>query len=102
MAPDYAHSHGTYEVSKRFYTKMVPQLKQLIEANIGSADAKKAKAAEELRAKLDEVLNSEDHKWYLGKTDPEVELKRKRELEEFRKRYEPAPAKEEAKPAEKK
>lgn len=102
MAPDYAHWHGTYEVSKRFYTEMVPQLKHLIEANIGSADAKKAKTAEELRAKLDEVLNSEDHKWYLGKTDPEVELKRKQELEEFRKRYEPAPAKEEAKPAEKK
>ncbi|MFZ4576353.1 MAG: multiheme c-type cytochrome [Phycisphaerales bacterium] len=91
MAPDYAHWHGTYEVSKRFYTEMVPQLQHLIDANLASADAKKAKAAADLKAKLDEVLNSDDHKWFLGKMDPEEQLRRKQELDDFRKRYEPAP-----------
>jgi len=30
MGPDYTHGHGTYEVSKHFYTKMIPELETLI------------------------------------------------------------------------
>jgi hydroxylamine dehydrogenase len=101
MAPDYSHWHGTYEVAKTFYTEMIPQLQHLIDANAASTDPKKAKAAADLKAKLDAVLNSDDHKWFIGKTDPEEAAKRAAALEEFRKRYEAAPVKEEPK-AEKK
>jgi hypothetical protein len=93
MAPDYSHWHGTYDVAKRFYTEMVPELRSLVGENTNSADQARAKAAAALSAKLDEVLNSDDHKWFLGKTDPEEAAKRQKALEEFRKRYEVAPPK---------
>ncbi len=66
QAPDYTHWHGTYDLAKHFYTKMVPELEHLIEANHNSTDPVKAKAARDLKNKLDEVLSSENHKWYLG------------------------------------
>ena len=66
MAPDYTHWHGTYDLAKHFYTKMVPELEHLIEGGMVSGDPVKQKAAKELQAKLDEVLKSDDHKWYLG------------------------------------
>ena len=66
MAPDYTHWHGTYDLAKHFYTKMVPELEHLIEGGMASGDPAKQKAAKELEAKLDEVLKSDDHKWYLG------------------------------------
>lgn len=95
MAPDYSHWHGTYEVSKRFYTEMVPQLRHLIDENAASPDAKRAKAAADLKTRLDAILNSDDHKWFLGKMDPDEALERQKAIDDFKKRYEPA-----AKPAE--
>ena len=92
MAPDYAHWHGTYDVSKRFYMEMVPQLQHLIEANIDSKDPAKAKAAAELKAKLDAILNSDDHKWYLGKMDAQEAAMRQQAIDEFKARYEGGPA----------
>lgn len=67
MAPDYTHWHGTYDLAKHFYTKMVPELEHLIHDGKASKDATKQKAAKALQKKLDEVLNSSNHKWYLGK-----------------------------------
>ncbi len=98
MAPDYAHWHGTYEVSKRFYMEMVPQLQHLIDQNTSSPDPKKAKAAADLKAKLDEVLNSDDHKWFLGKMNPDEAAERQKAIEVFKKRYEANVAKPETKP----
>ena len=66
MAPDYTHWHGTYDLAKHWYTKFVPQLEDLI-AKGNKAGGDKAKAAENLQKKLDEILSNEDHKWYLGK-----------------------------------
>ena len=66
MAPDYTHWHGTYDLAKHWYTKFVPQLEDLI-AKGNKAGGEKAKAADALQKKLDEVLSNEDHKWYLGK-----------------------------------
>jgi len=66
MAPDYTHWHGTYHLAKHWYTKFVPQLEDLI-AKGKKAGGDKAKAAENLQNKLDEILSNEDHKWYLGK-----------------------------------
>lgn len=88
MGPDYTHWHGTYEVAKRFYSEYVPQLTELAERHLADADAGKAAAAAALRARLGEVLNSEDHKWYIGKMSPEEAARRQRAAEEFRSRYE--------------
>ncbi len=66
MAPDYTHWHGTYDLAKHWYTKFVPQLEDLI-AKGNKAGGDKAKAADALQKKLDEILSNEDHKWYLGK-----------------------------------
>ena len=69
QAPDYTHWHGTYDLAKHFYTKMVPELEDLVNENLDSKDPKKAKAAKDLQAKLIEVFNSDNHKWYIGKRD---------------------------------
>ena len=52
----YTHWHGTYEIARNFYTEYVPELEELIEAGHKSKDAEKVKAADALKAKLDEVL----------------------------------------------
>ena len=69
QAPDYTHWHGTYDLAKHFYTKMVPELEELVNENLDSRDPKKAQAAKDLQKKLIEVFNSDNHKWYIGKRD---------------------------------
>ncbi len=87
MGPDYTHWHGTYEIAKHWYIKYVPELEHLIERGKASGDPKKQAAAEALAKGLDEVLNSEEHRWYLGKMSPEEAAKRKQRAEEFKARY---------------
>jgi hypothetical protein len=91
MAPDYTHWHGTYEVARRFYSEFVPQLQTLIEKHLASPDAEKAGAAKALKARLDEVLASEDHKWSIGKMDAAEAARRKKAMDDFKARYEKAP-----------
>ncbi len=67
MAPDYTHWHGTYEIARNFYGHFIPLLNELVEKFKGSTDANKAAKAQALHAKIDEVLNSPDHQWFLGK-----------------------------------
>jgi len=87
MAPDYTHWHGTYDLAKHFYTKYVPELEKLIQKGEASKDAKKKAAAKTLKAKLDEVLNSENHMWYLDKMTDKQKAIRKAATEEFKKQY---------------
>jgi hypothetical protein len=87
MAPDYTHWHGTYEVAKKWYKEYVPQLEALIAANINSEDSSRKQAAQALQVKLDEILSSENHKWSVGKMDPEEAARRKKAAEDFRARY---------------
>lgn len=87
MGPDYTHWHGTYDVAKTFYTHYVPGLRHLIKEARDSGDASRAAASEKLAAKLNEVLNSDNHKWFLGKMDPAEAARRKQAAEEFKKRY---------------
>jgi len=86
MGPDYTHWHGTYDLAKHFYSKFIPELEHLVEAG-HAAGGDKAAAADALRAKIDEVLNSDNHKWYLGKMDPEDAARRAKAAEEFKARY---------------
>jgi hypothetical protein len=87
MGPDYTHWHGTYEVAKHFYSKMVPELEELVHKGRASTDEKKKAAAEALAKKLEDVLNSADHSWYLNKMDPAEAKSRSERQTEFQKRY---------------
>ena len=84
MAPDYTQWHGMYEVAHRFYMEMVPQLRELINHNRSGA---KADAARQLEAKLEEVLNSEMHRWFQGGTSAAEKAARRAAREAFNERY---------------
>ncbi len=87
MAPDYTHWHGLYEVAKAWYTEFLPELKEIGEKNLNSKNQTKAKGAKILLAQLDKLLNTPEHKWYIGKLSPEEKAKRKKAQMEFKKRY---------------
>ena len=87
MGPDYTHWHGTYEVAKHFYTKMIPDLEHLVREGKQSGDQARIAAADVLAKKIDEVLNSADHRWYLNKMHPAERDERKRRQQEFKKRH---------------
>lgn len=84
MGADYTQWHGFFEVAERFYVEFVPQLKEVIQQ--GRVNGKSAAAAR-LETRLNEILNSDMHKWSLGKLSAEEQAVRKRAAEEFRKRY---------------
>lgn len=84
MGPDYTQWHGNFDLAENWYTKMVPEIKELI------AEARKhgnTKGADEVEAELNKILNSEMHKWYLGKQSPEEIKRRKAASKQFRQRY---------------
>ena len=87
MGPDYTHWHGTYEVAKHWYIKFIPELRELIAHGKASGDADKVKLAGQLSAELEKVLNSDNHKWYLGKMDPAEKARRDKARAEFNARY---------------
>ncbi len=83
MGPDYTHWHGTYEIAKHFYVKFIPELKHLIEKGLASSNPSKVEAAHALEKKLDEILNHDNHKWFLGKmsnSEKKVRAERKRKF----------------------
>ena len=77
-----------YEVAKHFYSEFIPELEELVEKGKASGDPTKIQAAEALHRKLEEVLASKDHRWYIGEMPPEEAAAREKAAEEFRKRYE--------------
>ncbi len=87
MGPDYTHWHGTYEIAKHWYIKFIPELEHLIEKGMASGDPKKVDAAKALKAGLDEVLNDENHQWYLGKMSDKEKAIRDKRAKEFNSRY---------------
>ncbi len=84
QAPDYVQWHGMYEVAHRFYMEMVPNIRELIEKAEKTGNHEGAK---KVQALLDEVLNSPDHRWFIGKMPAEEKAKRKSQQEAFKKRY---------------
>ena len=69
LAPDYVHWEGMFEVAHRFYIEMIPQIKELIKE---AREHGKKDSADRVQAKLDEILNSEMHRWFLGKEPPKA------------------------------
>ena len=76
----------SYEIAKHWYSELIPELEHLIEK--GLKDPKKADAAKALQIGLDKVLNSPEHRWYLGKMSPAEKAKRAERAQEFKNRYE--------------
>jgi hypothetical protein len=87
MAPDYTHWHGLYEVAKHWYSKMIPELREIAEHNMNSDDPKKAEGAQKLTAAIDELLTRPEHSWYTGNLPAEEMEKRKKAQEDFKARY---------------
>ncbi|MCP4501507.1 MAG: hydroxylamine oxidoreductase [Deltaproteobacteria bacterium] len=87
QGPDYTHWHGTYEIAKHWYTKFVPELEHIIHDGMESGDATKVADAKKLQAELDKMLNSKNHRWYLGKMSPAEKAKRDERAKEFKNRY---------------
>lgn len=87
MGPDYTHWHGSYEVARNFYSEFIPELEELVHKGRQSEDQSKVAAAKALESKLDEVLNSENHRWYLNRMDPAEAARRKQAAEDFKARY---------------
>ena len=70
MGPDYTHWHGTYEVAKHFYCEYIPALQHLVQSGKDSGDSEKVATAETLARKINEVLNSDNHRWYANNLSP--------------------------------
>ena len=87
MGPDYTHWHGMYEIAKNFYTEMVPELEELVHRGKASGRPERVQAAKALEKKLNEILNTANHRWYLNKMDPQEAAQRKKAAEEFKARY---------------
>jgi hydroxylamine dehydrogenase len=87
MGPDYVQWHGNYEVARRFYSEFVPQVREILLKASSSGDQAKAEGALRVQTELDKILNSEDHRWFLGKMTPEEAEARKKASEEFKRRY---------------
>ncbi len=87
MGPDYTHWHGTYELAKHWYAKFIPELEDLVAKGESSGDPTKVAAAQALKAGLDKMMNSEEHRWYLGKMSAEEKAERERRAVEFKARY---------------
>ncbi len=88
MGPDITHWHGTYEIARNFYTHMLPELEKLVEKGLASNDSKKQKAANHLQSTIDEILNSPNHKWYLGKMTEKQKAIRAKATADFKAQFE--------------
>jgi hydroxylamine dehydrogenase len=92
MSPSHVQAHGMQQVAERFYREFVPELQALAAKNMASTDPRVQELARALQAKLDEVLGSEEHKWYLGFADPREAEQRARAVREFSQRYDEKPS----------
>ena len=85
MGPDYTHWHGTYEVAKHFYTKMIPELEEL--AREARHPTTRKRRRREAWTRRSTKCSTIDHRWYLNKTPPEEKAERKKQQDEFKSRY---------------
>jgi hypothetical protein len=87
QGPDYTHWHGTYDLAKHFYGKYIPEIQEIIEAGTKSEKPKAQELAAQLERTLQEVLETPNHRWFLGALDPEEKARRERRQREFQGRY---------------
>jgi hypothetical protein len=61
MAPDYSHWHGMYEVADRFYTKLIPEARELTKEAREHGKASQAAAVDKV---IDGILARPEHAWF--------------------------------------
>ena len=74
-------------MAQRFYTEFVPELRDVIKKGLESGDRAKADAARNVQTELDQILNSEMHRWFVGKMTPAEREERRKAADVFKKRY---------------
>ena len=68
MAPDYAHWHGMYEVSERFYMALIPEAREIAEK---AKEAGNEEAGDAVLAVISDILARPEHQWFEeGKDTP--------------------------------
>ena len=87
QAPDYVQWHGNYDLAKNWYGDYIPEIKEVIEMGKHSDNPNANELAFDLETMLAEIMNDENHKWSIGKEDPEAIADRERRSKEFRDRY---------------
>ena len=87
MAPDYTHWHGLYEVAKHWYSKFIPELREIAEVAQSSGDAKKVDAGKKLDAAIDELLARPERAWFTGNLPAAERERRKKAQDVFNERY---------------
>ncbi len=70
MGPDYTHWHGMYEVAKHFYTEFLPLV-------IETAEEHSKETGAAYRARVDKLLEEDQHLWLKGLSKEEVEEMKK-------------------------
>jgi hypothetical protein len=70
MGPDYTHWHGLYEVSKHYYTKVLPQV-------IEAAAQKSPAMGKKYEGIVNQILTQDEHIWKKGLSPKEAEELRK-------------------------
>ena len=86
MGPDYTQWHGMFEVADRFYTQFIPELKELLAAAKEKGGAQKD-GANAVEKRMNEILDSDMHRWSQGKLSDAEKAARKKASDEFKKRY---------------
>ena len=61
MAPDYAHWHGMFEVSERFYMEFIPEAKEIIHQS--SQSFSHAPGAKRVQKLIDRIMARPEHQW---------------------------------------
>ncbi|MDP8245087.1 MAG: hypothetical protein P9L94_13470 [Candidatus Hinthialibacter antarcticus] len=59
----------------------------MIEKGLHSSDQEKVAAAQKLQTRLEEILNDDNHRWFLNKQTPEEIAEREKRQKEFQARY---------------
>jgi hydroxylamine dehydrogenase len=84
QAPDYTHWHGTYDLAKNFYGEYVPELKEIIHQH---KDGVAAAEVRDLEKVLHDVLNDDNHKWFIGQVPDAEKRMRAERRKQFLNRY---------------
>lgn len=61
MAPDYAHWHGMFEVSERFYQGLIPEAREIAKHAAETGKTAEAKAVNDV---IDKILARKEHAWF--------------------------------------
>jgi len=84
---DYTQWHGNYELAKHWNSYYLPEIREVIEMGKHSNNPEADSLAVDLEKLLEEIINNEDHRWSIGKEDPQAKAERQKRSKEFLDKY---------------